>query len=275
MNRYYTISVTGGAFNASELRLEYLSLENINSIPDFNLALFSKDVQWLNRGGTKVVGSKAVFIGDVSTFSDWTIGDGLNPLPIQITSFTGTCVNSGVRLNWSTISEVNNYGFYLQNGRTGATEWSEVPNSFIAGHGTTNEPHSYSFTHNNVAGGQWQYRLKQVDLDGTVHFSEPINVTAVTSVKEVAPIEFALKQNYPNPLNPSTEIKFSVEQTGRATLRVYNMLGQLVATLFDDVVEAGYYQTVRFNGTNLASGVYLYRLQSGKKSDLKKLILLR
>ncbi len=150
-----------------------------------------------------------------------------------------------------------------------------MPNSFIAGHGTTNEPHDYTFTDNNAPRGSLQYRLKQVDLDGTIHFTEPINVSSPTSVKEVAPIEFALRQNYLNPFNPETSIKFSVEQTGRATLEIFNLLGQKVATLFDDVVEAGYYQTVRFSGSNLASGMYLYRLQSGKKSDLKKFMLLK
>jgi hypothetical protein len=184
-------------------------------------------------------------------------------------------VNNAVRLNWRTISEVNNYGFYVQKRSTAGAEWDELPNSFIAGHGTTNEPQNYSFIDNSVLGGNSHYRLKQADLDGTVHFTEPIQIESPTSVRETAPIEFALKQNFPNPFNPETNITFAVEQTGRATLEIYSMLGQKIATLFDDVVEAGYYQTVKLNGNNLASGMYFYRLQSGKKSDLKKLILLR
>ncbi|MEO8168282.1 MAG: hypothetical protein ABI623_08545, partial [bacterium] len=121
------------------------------------------------------------------------------PLPIQLVSFTGVFVNSAVQLSWRTVSEINNYGFYAQNRNAGTTEWAEVPSSFIAGHGTTNEPHNYSFTHNSVASGQWQYRLKQVDLDGTIHFTEPININSPTSVEEKVPFEFLLKQNYPNP----------------------------------------------------------------------------
>ncbi|MBI5474592.1 MAG: T9SS type A sorting domain-containing protein [Ignavibacteriae bacterium] len=115
--------------------------------------------------------------------------------------------------------------------------------------------------------------MKQVDLDGTIHFTEPINVSSPTSVKEVAPREFALKQNYPNPFNPETNIKFSVEETGRATLEIFNLLGQKVATLFDNVVEAGYYQTVKVDGAHLASGMYLYRLQTGNYVGVKKLVL--
>ncbi len=198
-----------------------------------------------------------------------------NPVPIQLTSFTGTPQTNGVRLQWTTASEVNNYGFNVQRKRQTEIEWMELPNSFVPGHGTTNEPQNYVFLDGTVRTGSWQYRLRQVDLDGTSHFTEPINVSVLTSVKEVAPIEFALKQNYPNPFNPETTIKFSVETTDRATIEIYNMLGQKIASLFDDVAEAGKYYRVTLNGNNLASGVYLYRLQSGKKSDLKKLLLLK
>lgn len=197
-------------------------------------------------------------------------------LPVQLASFTGTRVSAtSVRLNWRTISEINNYGFYAQRRTNGLLDWWIVENSFVAGHGTTNEPHDYSFTDNSAPHGNLQYRLKQVDLDGTIHFTEPISVSSPTSVKEIAPKEFSLKQNYPNPFNPSTTIKFSVEQTGRATLEVFNLLGQKVATLFDDVVEAGYYQTVNFSGSELSSGMYLYRLQSEKKSELKRFVLVK
>ncbi|MEK7249174.1 MAG: T9SS type A sorting domain-containing protein, partial [Bacteroidota bacterium] len=274
VNRYYSI-VPSGSLTAT-LRLAYLDGE-INGIPEGNMTLFRYNGSvWVGEGGAPSPANNFVELVGVSTFSNWTIGDINNPLPIQLASFTGVEVpGQGVRLNWRTLSEVNNYGFYVQHKRQNETQWAEVPNSFVAGHGTTNEPQNYVFLDRTVSTGAWQYRLRQVDLDGTSHFTEPINVSVLTSVKETAPIEFALRQNYPNPFNPETNIKFSVEQTGRTTLEIYNLLGQKVATLFDDVVEAGYYQTVKFDGANLASGMYLYRLQSGKKSDLKKFILLK
>lgn len=233
-------------------------------------------VQWVATAATATPGPPhIVSASGFTTFSPFGVTSNTNSLPIQLASFTGTFQNNTVRLNWTTISEVNNYGFYVEKRSVGSLEWWSVENSFVAGHGTTNEPQNYVFFDHTVSTGSWQYRLHQVDLDGTSHFTEPINVNVLTSVKELAPIEFALKQNYPNPFNPETNIKFSVETTGRATLELYNMLGQRVATLFDDVVEAGFYRTVRFSGVNLASGVYLYRLQSGKKNDLKKLVLLK
>lgn len=109
----------------------------------------------------------------------------------------------------------------------------------------------------------------------TVNYTEPVHVDVITGVPEPALREFALKQNYPNPFNPETIVKFSVENTARATLEVYNVLGQKVATLFDEIAEAGQYYKVRLNGTSLASGMYIYRLQSGTRTDVKKMLLLK
>jgi len=141
-------------------------------------------------------------------------------------------------------------------------------------------PDTGSFYLTNAVPGntRWYFELGGADLtNNTTPFYrggvggirlpvQPSNFTAT---------EFALKQNYPNPFNPSTEIKFSVETLGRATLEVYNIAGQKVATLFDGVAEPGQYYKVRFSGGNLASGVYLYRLQSGTRTDVKKLLLLK
>ena len=89
------------------------------------------------------------------------------------------------------------------------------------------------------------------------------------------PRQFRLEQNYPNPFNPSTHIRFSVETTQRTTLDVFNVLGQMVATLFDGVAEAGLRYDVQFDGRDLPSGVYYYRLASGTRTESKKLLLLK
>lgn len=278
INRYYVLSPSA-AFSAATLQLEYLASENINAITELSLVLFRRNAAisaWVNEGGIPVPASDYVTGGPVSTWSDWAVGDGTSPLPIQLSSFTGTLINNNnVRLNWTTISEVNNYGFHVQKRNLGVSQWTQIENSFVPGHGTTNLPQHYTFTDNSVVTVPTQYRLKQVDLDGTEHYTEPIRVDVLTAVTEVAPKQFALQQNYPNPFNPSTEIKFSVEATDRAKLEVYNALGQKIATLFDDVAEAGQYYRVKFFGDNLASGLYFYRLQSGQKSELRKLLLLK
>jgi hypothetical protein len=91
----------------------------------------------------------------------------------------------------------------------------------------------------------------------------------------VRPHTFELGQNYPNPFNPSTNITFSVDKTAKATLDVFNLLGQKVLTLFDDVAEAGASYKVTLHAEGLSSGIYFYRLQSGPASQMKKLILLK
>jgi hypothetical protein len=198
------------------------------------------------------------------------------PLPITLAFFTSSILEAGaIRLDWNTLSEVNNYGFYVERRGEEESSFSELANGFVAGHGTTLAPQSYSYVDNTAGPGAWYYRLRQVDLDGTVNYTDPVQASKLTGVAENAPREFALMQNYPNPFNPSTEVKFSVATTGHATLDVYNMLGQKVATLFNGVAEAGKYYGVKFDAAQLASGTYMYRLQSADKSDLKKMMLVR
>lgn len=199
-----------------------------------------------------------------------------SPLPVQLASFTGTVVNgTSVRLNWTTVSETNNYGFYVDRKLATEQNFETLVNSFVAGHGTTLEPHQYSFVDNTAPGSTLQYRLKQVDLDGTNHFTEPITIDLLTEVKDQLPAKFDLMQNYPNPFNPSTEIKFSVEVNDAARLDVYNSLGQKVAALFNGMAERGKYYTVRFNADNLSSGVYFYRLESGSRKEIRKLMVMK
>ena len=197
------------------------------------------------------------------------------PLPIQLLSFTGQLVQGNVVLTWVTLSETSCYGFNVQRKRMTDSLWTELPQSFTPGHGTTNETHTYSYTDSSVANGLWRYKLKCIDLNSTVSYTESITISIVTGVKETQPIAFRLYQNYPNPFNPETNIRFSVATTGNATLTVYNMLGQRLLTLFDNVAEVGQSYNVKFNGSVLAGGVYFYRLQSGQQTDLKKLTLLK
>ena len=110
-------------------------------------------------------------------------------------------------------------------------------------------------------GGMWKYNGNAL-------------VTSV-SISEQTAKQLRLEQNYPNPFNPTTEIRFSVGESGRATLEVFNILGQKVATLFDDVAEAGQYYKIKFSAGNFASGVYLYKLQSGARGEVKKLVVLK
>ena len=90
----------------------------------------------------------------------------------------------------------------------------------------------------------------------------------------VIPAEFELSQNYPNPFNPATTIKFGIPEASRVTLRVFNAIGEQVATLVEKNMEAGYH-TVQFNASQLTSGVYFYSITAGDHNAVKKMMILK
>ncbi|MFI5252143.1 MAG: T9SS type A sorting domain-containing protein [Bacteroidota bacterium] len=184
-------------------------------------------------------------------------------LPIQMSSFTGTVDSSNhIILNWTTVSEVNSYGFEVQRS-AGGKQFQTLPNSFISGHGTSLESNLYSFTDQTAGSGKWYYRLKQINLDGTFGYGSVIQVILGTlGVKEItAPHEFMLHQNYPNPFNPSTEIQFEIPARSVVRLIIYNVIGQVVATLVDGIEDAGY-RISRWNTGTMPSGIYFYKLEA-------------
>ena len=99
-------------------------------------------------------------------------------------------------------------------------------------------------------------------------------VTSVKSSSEDIPKSFTLNQNYPNPFNPSTKISFQIPQNEYTTLKVYDVLGNEVATLLNEEKPAGSY-SVKFDGSNLSSGIYFYKLTAGSFVETKKMILLK
>jgi hypothetical protein len=88
------------------------------------------------------------------------------------------------------------------------------------------------------------------------------------------PLEFALTQNYPNPFNPATKIRYALKQPEEVRLVLFNALGQVVKVLVDEKQKAGWYE-LEFNGSNLASGVYFYKLSAGKFKKTCKMILVK
>lgn len=88
------------------------------------------------------------------------------------------------------------------------------------------------------------------------------------------PDSYQLSQNYPNPFNPSTKINFTIPVNGQVSLKVYNILGKEVMSLVNDIMPAGKHE-ITFNGSNLNSGTYFYRLQSGNFVETKKMLLVK
>lgn len=110
-------------------------------------------------------------------------------------------------------------------------------------------------------GGVWKRSIAEI-------------ITDIGKKEEVVPSNFSLSQNYPNPFNPTTTIKYQLPITGHVTLKVYDLLGREVATLVNEEKTPGNYQ-VKFDGSNLSSGVYFYRMQAGDFTQTKKIVLLK
>ncbi len=189
-------------------------------------------------------------------------------IPVELTSFRAQLEEREVRLSWQTASETNNSGFFVQ--RKIGNNWENL--DFVQGYGTTAEVHSYDYADNlsdvNYRGKVY-YRLKQVDYDGASDYSSSVEVTY-----EPKPNDFVLDQNYPNPFNPETSIKYSIPEGSHVKVTVYDLLGNQVQTLVDEYKPAGTY-SVKFNGAELTSGIYIYRLQAGEFVSTKRMALIK
>jgi hypothetical protein len=188
-----------------------------------------------------------------------------NFIPVELISFTADINGNSVFLKWQTATETNNSGFEILR-TTKEDDWRKI--GFVSGHGTTTEPKSYSFSDENVVPGSYQYRLKQFDFDGSFNYSD------IVEVEVQLPSEFSLEQNYPNPFNPSTTIKYSLPENSFVNLAVYNLLGENVRTLVNEVQNAGNYN-LNFDASGLTSGTYVYRLSTASGTLTQKMVLLK
>ncbi len=279
--RYYTISGVSGT-GAAFVRLDYLLAEKGTGLNPINGSIWQYPAggnAWINQGYTlsgQYFATSGAPISASNLAGNYAIADAASVLPVQLASFVGNFIsNNQAQLDWSTVSEINNFGFYVQ--KYNGTDYITIEESFQPGAGYTLEPHYYTWTDESVTENQIQYRLKQVDNDGLVNYHGPITVTKdPTGVKnEVIQSVFKLEQNYPNPFNPSTVINYQLAVSGYTTLKVYNVLGKEVATLFSGNAEAGRLYNVKFDASNLSAGVYVYKLQSGNNVEVRKLTLIK
>ena len=198
-------------------------------------------------------------------------------LPITLSSFHATLVEAGlVLLEWTTESEIDNYGFVVQRSPGIGEVFEDIPNGFVPGQGTTHLPSHYTFTDTLPSGARvWLYRLKQVDLDGSVHLSEAVSVEILSHIPGETDGAEILSQNHPNPFNAETEFLFRPKTSGPARIDIFNMLGEHLQTLLRESVERGQEYRIRIRADHLPSGFYIYRLRAGGKSISRKMLLLR
>jgi len=261
IDRFWRITPTGISNFSCEGSFTYVSGDLHGTESNIVPALWDGS-GWATLNTTNA--TPPTLTGTITSFaptSDVTGGEA-DALPIQLASFTGSEVNHHtVRFVWSTVTEIKNYGFEIQKSAGKLANYETITGSFVPGHGTTMTPQFYSFLETTASLGSWYYRLKQMDLDGTVHFMDGIRIEVILVGVDMTslPTNHVLAQNYPNPFNPLTTIRYELPNASRVTLQVFNTLGQEVTTLVDAVEEPGYKST-EFNGSSLSSGVYFYRL---------------
>jgi len=193
-----------------------------------------------------------------------------SPLPVELTGYTLENSDDGVRLNWSTATEVDNLGFILERSTESNSGFEQIASyqshSELQGQGTVSVESQYSYVDFSkfVDGQTYYYRLSDVNISGNRNVLETKSITR--------PQAYSLEQNYPNPFNPVTSIQFNLEQPGQTVLEVYDILGRKVATLLNEQLKAGSH-IQNWDARNFASGVYFYRLQSGGFVKVKKMML--
>ena len=191
-------------------------------------------------------------------------------IPVEMMSFEAVAGLRDVRLRWVVASETNNHGFEIERSFNLGNSWERI--GFAEGRGTSYANKEYRYddplttTHRSV--GEVQYRLRQIDFDGTANYS------STASVFLHAPASLQLAQNYPNPFHASTSIGYSLPSEAHVLLIVYNTVGEAVRVLVDEDQSAGAHASEFVPGT-LPPGVYVYQLEANGQKVQKRLVLRR
>jgi hypothetical protein len=209
--------------------------------------------------------------GDIAASTGFTI----SPNAVEMSSFSAMAVDKGVEVRWRTESEKDCDHWLIERSTSEDGNFAEVGK--VPGHLSTNEPHQYIYTDAyNLQTGLYYYRLAEVDLSGTKTYYGPI--LAEFGGRDL-PLSYQLGKAYPNPAASGVTIKYSLKNTGRTSVKVYNVMGQEVRSLVDGIQPAGHYSLPwdgkDSRGQTAANGVYLYKMTSGDFSATGKVMIIR
>lgn len=209
-----------------------------------------------------------------------TDNSNLNPIAVELASFTAKAQGGAVLLEWQTASESDHAGFNVFRSAEASGTYERLNESLIPAMGQTTAGATYRFVDLQPFSGVNFYKLQDVSLSGQTSFSAVISITTTAVAEKPAlPEDFDLKQNYPNPFNPETRIEYQLPSDAAVELGIYNLSGQLIRSLVSEHKPAGFYAAL-WNGRDdggqaVGSGIYLMRLKAGDYTSTRRITLLR
>ena len=277
ITRYYDIDAATSSGLDVDLGLEYddgtvgdNELSTTATSDEGTLAVFrstDSGQSWseLTEAQDQDLSGNRITVRDLSSLSRFTLAEQGTKIPVELTRFSGVAVEDGIRLMWRTASEQNNAGFRIQRTR-GNRVWRDV--GFVEGAGTTSDPQRYRFTDGKLPypADTLAYRLKQVDVDGTADFTDPI------WVGRRGPDELQLRPPAPNPARGRATVPFAVPQHARGErviVRLYDVMGRTVRTVETEARSGRH--VLPLNVSDLRSGTYFVRLRVGSQRRTRKL----
>ncbi len=285
--RYWRGQVTTGSISSGSVTLHYGpddGVSNFDAQGDVVVARSSDNSTDTYKSlggqetGTPGTGTVASTVSVGSSLNYFTLGTvtGDNSLPVELSSFEAVSAFNQVVLKWNTQSELENLGFNVYRARTAEPEnWKLLNETMIPGQGTYTHATDYEYVDRNVAAGEaYLYKLESVSVSGLRVDERTIEVAVPI------PDQYALFKNYPNPFNPTTNIRFQLPDAQNVKLAVYDIRGSLVKTVVNNQTFPAGEHTVTWdatdnNGSRVASGMYIYRFEAGKFSKIDKMILLK
>ncbi|WP_022836836.1 lamin tail domain-containing protein [Salisaeta longa] len=209
------------------------------------------------RAGSKATASSPRFMLHVAP---------IGALPVELSGLTATADKRRVRMTWQTASETNNAGFYIEH-KGDQGQWTDL--GFIEGAGTTQTPQTYRFTTRRLNYGLHTMRLRQVDVDGSAHYSDPVTVRIALQQRA------ALSQPAPHPFRQETTVQLTVRAPQQVEAVLYDVLGRRVRTIYRGPVAAQQQKRLRIDGQGLASGLYLLRVSGTEFTKTLRLMHIR
>jgi len=197
-------------------------------------------------------------------------------IPVELVEFSGEVRKNGITLFWATASEINNYGFYIERRISGSgRNWDNI--GFVKGAGNSKSMIYYCYTDSSVKNRTtYDYRLRQVDVDGTQSEGSTSNIITLTYDLD---FKSSLEQNSPNPFSSVTKISFSVQEKMNVKIDILDLYGNIVTTLIDKALDAQgysvYWDGKNSNNISVLDGIYFCRMIAGNDVKILKMVLIK